>query len=142
MIEALVIDASLTLSWFLEDEYTEAAEIIRREVSAGSVPWVPPLWPLEVTNSILVICRRSRISEAKMKEIHSLLKALPVEVDDAPSKNAFDDTFTLAYTHKLSAYDAAYLELARRKSLPLATLDRPLREAAKRAGVPLLPEGL
>lgn len=140
MIAELVSDASLTLSWFLEDEYSEPAEAVRREMVSGSLCWVPFLWPLEVTNSILVIHRRGRISREKLWEIHLLLKTLPMKIDPSDPRDVFGDVFKLAYDHRLSTYDAAYLELARRKGLPLATLDKPLRSAATQLGVPLLPQ--
>jgi predicted nucleic acid-binding protein len=140
MIPAFVGDASITLSWFLEDEYSEAAEAVRMEILSGSICWVPSLWPLEVTNSILVMHRRARITQEKLWEIHSLLKALPIRVDPSDPTNVFEAGFKLARDHRLSTYDAAYLELARRKGILLASLDKPLRNAATALGIALLPE--
>ena len=140
MIPAFVSDASITLSWFLEDEYSAATEVVRREILSGSVCWVPSLWPLEVTNSILVMHRRARITQEKLWEIHSLLKALPIKIDPSDFTNVFEAGFKLAHEHRLSTYDAAYLELARRKGIPLATLDKPLRSAATGLGIALLPD--
>jgi predicted nucleic acid-binding protein len=132
MSAGLVADASVSAAWFLPDEatpYTEAAlqATVDREVC------VPALWLLEVGNLLLSAQRRRRISDAKRRELVAHAQALRLSVDREPvAMTALDD---LAARHGLSAYDAAYLELALRRRLPLATTDQALLEAMAAAGV-------
>jgi predicted nucleic acid-binding protein len=95
---------------------------------------VPALWHLEVANALLVGERRKRTTAAKVSHFLTLLSALPITVDEETATRAWSDTLSLARTHGLSAYDAAYLELAVRQGLPLATLDEPLRAALRTVG--------
>ena len=132
----LVLDGSAALAWCFEDEETEVTRNLRQEVRAkGAI--VPRLWRLEIANALLVAERRGRITVGKTTSILSLLREMPIVIDDETDHRAFADTLHLARAHELSAYDAAYLELALRKALPLATLDRDLVRAARRSGVPL-----
>jgi len=132
MSAGLVADASVSAAWFLPDEatpYTEAAlqATVDREVC------VPALWLLEVGNLLLSAQRRRRITDAKRRELVAHAQALRLTVDREPvAMTALDD---LAACHGLSAYDAAYLELALRRGLPLATTDKALLEAMAAAGV-------
>ncbi len=96
---------------------------------------VPSLWPLEVANALLMGERRKRTTEAKVARFLTLLRSLPVTTDDETGIRAWQESLHLARVHKLSVYDAAYLELAVRRGLPLATLDDPLKAAASAAGV-------
>lgn len=131
---AFVLDASVALSWCFGDEITAAtSRLLDRLTDARA--FVPTVWPLEVTNGLIVARRRQRLSEAQAAEKFALLGALPIDVDPETSSRAFHDIAALAVAHRLSAYDAAYLELAQRAGLPLATLDDPLRSAARAAGV-------
>jgi predicted nucleic acid-binding protein len=131
-----VLDCSVTVSWFFEDEADAYAEAVADSlVSATAV--VPALWHLEVANVLLVGERRKRATTAKVAQFLTLLRALPITTDGETHSRAWTDTLNLARTHGLSAYDAAYLELAVRRGLPLATLDNELKAAAKAAGVPL-----
>jgi predicted nucleic acid-binding protein len=133
---ALVLDASVALSWAFEDEaseYTEAA--LKATSREGAV--VPGLWLLEVANGLLVAERWGRLTEADTVAFLSLLRQLPIEVEpDAPDE-VFSEVLALARAHGLSLYDAAYLHAAMRYALPLATRDESLREAARRVGVDL-----
>lgn len=132
--ETFVLDGSITLAWFFEDETNAYAESVEDSlVSAAAV--VPALWPLEVANGLLVGERRKRTTEAKASEFIVLLGALPIRIDGETASRAWQETLRLARTHKLSAYDAAYLELAIRRGLPLATLDENLKAAAAAVGV-------
>ena len=96
---------------------------------------VPALWPLEVANVLLVSERRRQLSHADARRFLELIAELPVEVDRAPTIREMREVFALGHAHRLSAYDAAYLALAVRERLPLATRDGPLRAAARAAGV-------
>lgn len=101
---------------------------------------VPRHWFLEVGNTLLMGERRKRCSEADTANFLGILRALAIEPDPEPMAHVAASTFALARGHGLTLYDAAYLELAMRASRPLATLDKELRTAAKKAGVKCLPE--
>lgn len=98
---------------------------------------VPAIWPIEVANALLMALRKKRADEAAMQIIRRSLKARSIEVEPGRVDLALSSTLALAAEYKLTAYDAAYLELALRRDLPLATLDSDLRRAAKKAGVAL-----
>ena len=131
---AFVLDGSVTVSWFFEDEADAYAESVE-DALAAAVAVVPSLWALEVANALLVGERRKRTTEAKVTQFLSLLKSLPIEIDDETLARAWQETLHLARAHNLSVYDAAYLELAVRHALPLATLDDKLKAAATAVGV-------
>lgn len=132
-----VLGGSTTLSWCFEDESDASSlEVLERLVRDEAL--VPAIWPLEIANALLVGERRKRITSAKARTFLSHLAALPIVVEPVDLPRAFADVFALGKKHALSSYDAAYLELAVRASLPLATLDGGLRKAAKTAGVRLL----
>jgi predicted nucleic acid-binding protein len=134
---ALVIDASVTLAWLLADEQpAAAARVLDQIIEDGAV--APGLWPLEVGNALLMAERRGRLSSRNRTQALQSLAGLPIEIDDETTRRAWRETLALAETHRLTLYGAAYLELAQRRSLPLATLDAALRTAAETAGVPLL----
>lgn len=128
----LVVDASVSAAWFLPDEatpYTEAA----LQATADREVVVPALWLLEIGNLLLGAARRGRIDDAKRRELVALAQALRVRVDREPvTMTTLDD---LAARHGLTTYDAAYLELALRRGLPLATRDSTLGTAMAAAGV-------
>jgi predicted nucleic acid-binding protein len=127
----VVLDASVTASWYFPDEAhpaaTSALEIVRRE---GAL--VPQHWWFEILNAFLTGERRRRLSQSGTAEAISLLARLRIE--HAPLPN-HEPVLSLARQHRLSLYDAVYLELAKRESLPLATLDGELAAAAASAGV-------
>lgn len=133
---AVVLDSSAALTWCFEDESTPETEALLERVRADGAA-VPRLWRLEIVNALLVAERRGRLRPSRTATLVGLLSSLPVVVDDETDGRAFGDTAHLARTHGLTAYDASYLELALRRSLPLATLDRNLANAAERSGVPL-----
>ncbi len=133
---ACVLDSSVTVAWFFEDEASAYAQAVE-DALVQTAAVVPVLWHLEVVNALLVGERRSRTTAAKVTQFLMLVSALPVTMDDQTSARSWDDTLALARLHNLSAYDAAYLELAQRRSLPLATLDKHLRSVAKAAGIQL-----
>lgn len=129
---ALVVDASVSAAWFLPDEATPFTEAALTATAGGEV-WVPALWWLEIGNLLLSAQRRKRIDAAKRLELVAAAEGLRLRVDREPvSLRSID---TLAERHGLTSYDAAYLELARRRGLPLATLDKALLDALLAAGV-------
>lgn len=134
---ALVLDNSVTMAWFMPDEpETPAKALLHRVATDGAV--VPSLWPIEIANTLTVALRRRRLSFADRAEAFQLLLGLPIEVDDETQDRLWRDTLDLADRFKLTLYDACYLELARRRELPLATLDGDLRAAAAALGLELL----
>lgn len=130
-----VIDASVTLSWFFADEATPFTEGLLDALGA-QVLWAPTLWVLECTNVLQSAQRRRRIDAHRRAQIASELSALPVRLD--PEIPDFVSLDRLAAAHGLSAYDAAYLELALRRSLVLVSLDARLIAAALAIGHPAL----
>jgi predicted nucleic acid-binding protein len=117
------------MSWCFEDECTEATDaLLRRVVEFGAV--APALWPLEVLNVLIQAERRQRIDAVTRERLVGFLRDLPVEIDDETVQQAWAASAGLAARFRLTVYDAAYLELAQRQRLPLATLDRELRTAA------------
>lgn len=134
---SLVLDASATLAWLYPEEITDAIRAVFDQVEDEGA-WVPGLWPIEVTNSLCVSLRKGRITPQRRHESLIDLKQLLISYDDQTGDHAWGRTLELADRHQLTVYDATYLELALRLSLPLATLDDDLRRAAQREGVPLL----
>lgn len=128
----MVVDASVSAAWFLPDEATPFTEAMLSATAQADV-WVPALWWLEIGNLLINAQRRQRISAAKRIELLAAAQALRLRVDREPVALATIDV--LADRHRLSAYDAGYLELALRRQLPLATLDAALLAAMPLAGV-------
>jgi predicted nucleic acid-binding protein len=131
-----VLDGSVTLAWLFFDEQDPYADAIVAKLPNLEM-LVPRLWHLEVANVLLVSERRKRCSQADTTKWLSYLATLPIVVDASTEIRAWSDAIGLARQHALTAYDAAYLELAVREGLPLATLDAPLRAAAGAVGVPI-----
>ncbi len=134
-----VIDSSIALAWALPDEASEAADQFLDRVTSGSVFWVPSLWWYEIANALLMAQRRKRLSEAGWTRLVELYRGLPIETDMALDPNVIGRLHALSTEYHLSAYDAAYLELAQRRGLGLATVDRRLRSVAQKAGVKTIP---
>ena len=132
----LVIDSSVALAWCFPDEQDTYSQAVL-DVLASETAIVPELWHLEVANTLVVGERRKRTTQANTVTWLGFLSSLPIEVEEETKAHAFGDTISLARDHGLSAYDAAYLELAMRRGLPLATLDDKLKAAAQAAGVPI-----
>lgn len=130
-----VVDSSLALAWGLPDEASTRADRVLERLASEGVIWVPALWWYEVANALITAERRSRISEADRMALTQLYKHLPIQTDAHLTVHTIHQIQSLAIAHRLSAYDASYLELAMRKGIPLATLDKPLTEAARDAGV-------
>jgi predicted nucleic acid-binding protein len=134
----LVPDASVTLTWCFEDEAMPWTDDVLAKLRAGDEAIVPAHWPAEVANALLIAVRRGHISRDKANRFFLDLRALPIRVDPESSQAAFEQAFELAEKNGLTIYDAGYLELAIREGLPLATLDKELRMAARASGVPLV----
>ena len=134
---SLVVDSSSTLAWVYGDETTDAiCEVFARLTERGA--WVPALWRLEVANVLEMGVRRGRHDAAFRDATLADLALFPISVDPETDRQAWGPTVRLAERHRLTLYDAAYLELAQRRGLPLATLDTELRNAASTEGVILL----
>jgi len=136
-MSVFVPDASATVAWCFKDESSEWTDALLARFNAGDTAIVPQHWPLEVTNSILVALRRGRITKEKVARLFGDLLALPIRVDSSSRETTFGEVFACAEKYGLTVYDAAYLELAIRERIPLATLDSELRNAANSAGVSL-----
>lgn len=130
-----VVDSSLTMAWYLEDEQDAYADATHVTLTHGAAAIAPPLWPYEVANGFRMAERRGRIQSADIPRVLALLDPLPIEVQTTAHERARGSVLALARQEGLTCYDAAYLELAMREGLPLATLDGQLREAAGRVGV-------
>ena len=134
---SLVIDASLTMAWYFEDESTPATDVLLDRVAdAGAL--VPGLWRLEVANAFQTAIRRQRIDAVYRDASLAELGLMPITIDAETNTYAWSATLRLANRFSLTLYDAAYLELAQRRSMPLATLDRDLRTAAPALNIELL----
>jgi predicted nucleic acid-binding protein len=129
---AFVVDASVSAAWLLPDEATPDTEAALQATATHDV-WVPALWLLEICNLLLSAQRRKRITAEKRQELAAAAAALHLRVDREPVPMARLDE--IAARHGLSAYDAAYLELALRRGLPLATRDKELAATMANAGV-------
>ena len=130
-----VLDASVTLAWAFEDEGGEYARDVLRRLEREEA-CTTALWPLEVSNGLLVAERRNRIDPTASTQFTRLLLSLPIVVEPVDRRRVFEQTRILARRGTLSAYDAQYLDLAIRYGIPLATLDQELRRAAEEEGIP------
>jgi predicted nucleic acid-binding protein len=133
---ALVLDASVTLAWAFEDEEDAYPDFVLDSLAEAKA-CVPTIWPLEVSNALLVAERRGRLNQAATVQFLALLWQLPIVLEPERPERIFGEILSLAREQGLSTYDATYLHLAMRRGFPLATSDELLRQAATRAGVPL-----
>lgn len=134
--EEFVLDNSVVMAWGFDDEADPSADALLGLMPSARA-YAPSLWPLEVANVLLVGERRGRISAADVSRFLALLDTFPITIDDETTARAWVETLALARAQNLSAYDAAYLELAMRRGLPFATLDAKLKAAATAVGVAL-----
>ena len=132
---SFVLDSSVALSWLLPDEAADRTDALADRLEHESAH-VPSIWPLEVSNALLTAWRRKRLTDADLELCLSALSGLPIETD---ANAALDQILAIARKFGLTSYDAAYLERAHRRSLPLATLDEQLRKACKGMKLPVLP---
>lgn len=135
---SVVIDSSVTLAWFFEDERSDETDnVLDHVATAGAI--VPSLWSLEIANGFQSALRRKRITVAFRDASLANLRAFPIVVDTETDRHAWGSTLMLSERFGLTLYDASYLELAQRLRLPLASLDRELRTACRALRVPLKP---
>lgn len=132
-----VLDASIALAWCFTDEKSAATDDLLERLHSES-GYVPALWALEITSILLMAERKKRISYATAVKFMDILLTLPIEVDLDANGKLSHEILLLAHTEKLTSYDAAYLELALRKGLPLASKDKALQAAADRLGLVVL----
>ena len=135
----LVLDSSLALAWGLPDEASGRADRLLPRASGKNAFWVPVLWWYEIANALTMARRRRRLVEADLSRLSSSIGLLPIQTDSILNAETIRALQVLADAYGLSAYDSAYLELAQRRGLGLATLDRRLAQAAGGAGVNLIP---
>ena len=128
-----VVDASVVVAWALQEIHPTATLALARIENDQAL--VPALWWFEVRNGLVINERRGRIREARTSQFLQELAHIDVLIDVTPIET---QVLTLARRHRLTVYDAAYLDLALRQGLPLATLDMPLAAAARAEGVPLI----
>jgi predicted nucleic acid-binding protein len=131
----VVLDSSVALAWALPEETSDRADRLLARASNGSIFWVPALWWYEVANALTVARRRRRLAEADRARIVELYGMLTIRTDGELDANAMWRFHALAEEYGLSAYDAAYLELALRRGLRLATFNQRMISAARKAGI-------
>jgi len=136
---SLVLDSSVALAWVYANETTDAILRVFDSVRVDGA-WIPGLWRWEIANVLQLNVRRGRHSADFRDDAVDTLALLPVKVDAEADRQAWSATLHLAERHGLTVYDAAYLEIASRRKIPLATLDRQLRAAATGEGIQLLGE--
>jgi predicted nucleic acid-binding protein len=133
----LVLDASVALTWCFKNEATVAADRVLERLAAEAAS-VPAIWHLEIANVLALSERRRRITPAGSTEFIALLETLEIVIDEETPTRALGRVLDLAREERLTAYDAAYLELAMRLGVPLASKDGDLCDAAERLGVSVL----
>jgi predicted nucleic acid-binding protein len=134
---SFVLDSSVALGWVYIDERTPAAlALFDRVVQTGA--WVPSIWHLEIANSLQLSVTRGRVDATFRDQSLADLVQLNIAIDRETHVFAWTATLALADRFRLTLYDACYLELAQRRELPLATLDRELRAAGRTLGLELL----
>jgi predicted nucleic acid-binding protein len=137
-VTRFVLDASTVLTWCFPDEKAQKAQEISERIAGGDTVIVPAFWLHEVLNALLVGERRNRLTSELTQAFTADLNRLPVDIDVATREIVFNTTQALCRKHGLTAYDAAYLEIAIRGGYPLATADEDLRRAAVAEGVQIV----
>lgn len=136
----LVLDCSIAMTWGFEDETHPLADKVLEILDTTGEAVVPSLWYLEIANALLVSERRGRLTLADTRRFLTLLDAVSISVDEEQTSETMVSVMALGREHGVSAYDAAYLELAMREGLPLATLDARMRQTAEKIGITLVQE--
>ncbi len=134
---SFVLDNSVAMRWLLASDKTadQKYAIATLESLQNTTALVPTLWHLEAANVLLGAKNKGQLTVADVERFVSQLQVLPIQTDALTSQQAFGSTLSLAQAYQLSSYDAAYLELALREGIPLATLDKDLLKAARKAKV-------
>lgn len=138
MNPAFIVDASIGFSWVYQGQATAETDRLLEAVAAGARVVVPALWYLEMANVLFIAQRRHRLTGVQRRTALEQLSALQFVVDEEGTREAFGRTSELAEKHGLTVYDATYLGLAMRRSLPLATRDASLKNAARQCGVKII----
>lgn len=133
----LIVDSSMALAWCFEDEQTASVMTVLDRVTEGGAI-VPQLWPYEVLNGLFVAERRRRLDRERRRLLAKSLQSLPIEIDEETVGQAWGPVTSIAEKFGLTSYDAAYLELAQRRKLPLASLDQDMCSAGQALGIALL----
>ena len=137
---SLVMDTTVAMAAVLPERHSEAArQVLLRVADTGAI--VPPIWHLEIGNILLAAERRGLLDAARRDEILKHLGGLPISVDEAMAGRAWGAILALARDYGLALHDAAYLELALRRGVMLASFDAALRRAAVVAGAMGAAEG-
>ena len=134
----IALDCSVAISWMFEDEKTKFSEKVLESLVDGEQAVVPALWPLEIANVLLISERRKRLGPDDPAKCWEMLQKLSIEVETFSSLQTGRTAFVLARSYGLSSYDASYLELAMRREIPIATLDKNLAKAARSANIKVL----
>ena len=134
---AFVLDASATLPWCFHDEANSGSEELLERARRKEKIFVPSHWPVEVMNGVTRAVRRGRVDDDSVERFMGFLLGYRIAVDEQSIAARWGDVKGLIRQHRLSAYDAAYLALAKRMGVPLATFDQQLRVAAAAEGVEL-----
>jgi predicted nucleic acid-binding protein len=137
MMNSFVVDNSVVISWCFKDETNKYGDAVLDRLTK-STAIVPPIWPLEVVNVLLVAERRNRLKQVDSVRFITLLSQLPIVVEHERPGEKMRDLLALGKANNLSSYDAAYLDLSMKKDCPIATLDKKLIEAAKKVNVTIL----
>ena len=138
-MKRFVLDASITLAWFLDRPTSQYADRIRERLLRGDQGVVPSLWQLEVANGFISAERRGALTPSDATEaLQSLEVVIAQSIESSPDPVSMRSALHTAREFRLTAYDAVYLETALRQKLPLATLDRQLLAAASKAGVEIV----
>ncbi len=135
MNSGFVADASVAMAWVVESQSSQATENLLAAAETGAPVHVPVLWTFEVANALLILKRRRRIDQQGYDQARLDLRGLRPLIDEESPRLALSSISELAEKYGLSAYDAVYLELAQRKTIPLASRDAALNKAAEAAGV-------
>lgn len=133
---SFILDCSVSMAWCFEDEIVKYSEAVFDALN-NETALVPAIWPLEVANVLLIAERKKRINPIKSISFKEALRMLPIQIDHTTSQRALGSIMEVAKEVGITAYDAAYLELALHSGLPLSTLDLALKKAAHKVGVPL-----
>ena len=137
MIAAFVLDCSIAMAWLFNDEATPKTEALLTRLTTETA-LVPAWWCIEITNVLAMAERKGRITPTQSEAFIADLGKLGIEKDNEAPDRAFTYLLAMCRTHRLTSYDAIYLDLAVRRNMPLATLDDDLRKTAKKLCVRLL----
>lgn len=133
-----VLDSSVALAWVLPDESDPTIDSLCDRLTED-IAVVPPVWPLEIGNVLRIAVKRGRLNLKDMGRVIKELRWLPIEIDTYSTERSFDETLAIAQKYDLTTYDASYVELARRRDVPIATLDQKLRKTSVSIKIDVLP---